>query len=113
MVQAPRLDRAVFEVSGPEARPFLQTLITADIAGLDAAPVIYAGLLSPQGKLITDFFLWAHGEGVLVDVNVSRAEDLRRRLTMYRLRAKVEINARAIGVFAGPAPSALIKAEDP
>ena len=114
MAEAPRLDRAVFEISGPDARPFLQNLVTADVDQLDSAPVIYTGLLNPQGKLIADFFLWALDGGALVDVNAARAEDLRRRLALYRLRAKVEITDRPeIGVFAGEAAGAIAIAGDP
>jgi folate-binding protein YgfZ len=104
----------VFEVTGPDARDFLQNLVTVDVDRLDREPVLYSGLLSPQGKVIADFFLWAKAGGVLVDVNVTRAEDLRRRLTLYRLRAKVEIADRPdLGVFSGRISDVLAAAPDP
>lgn len=94
-----RLDRTLLRVSGPEARPFLQNLLTQDVERLASRPLLYAGLLTPQGKLITDMLLWAAPEdAVLIDVATARAEDLQRRLTMYRLRAKVEIDRLDQGV---------------
>ncbi|MBI1185768.1 MAG: folate-binding protein [Alphaproteobacteria bacterium] len=85
------LDRAVIRAAGPDARPFLNTLVTQELARLDQSPVTYAGLLSPQGKVTCDFLVWREGDGVLLDVPRARAADLVRRLSMYKLRAQVEI----------------------
>lgn len=81
-------DRAVLRVSGDDVRGFLQGLVTNDVAG--AMPV-WAALLSPQGKVLFDFILWADGDDVLVDCEATQADALSRRLGMYRLR-------RAIGI---------------
>lgn len=110
-----RLDRVVFAVRGPEWAAFLQNLLTADIDRLESEPALYAGLLNAQGKLISDFILWKAEDGVWIDVNASRAEDLRRRLTLYKLRAKVEIGPveEGLGVFSGAAPGARASAADP
>lgn len=100
-------DRAVLRVAGPDARDFLQGLVTNDVRRLDDGPV-YAALLSPQGKYLFDFFLVADGpEAVLVDVKADRAAALAQRLAMYRLRAKVAIapDARVVVVGAGAAPA--------
>jgi hypothetical protein len=87
-------DRAVIALSGPEARDFLQGLITNDIAQLAPGKGLYAALLTPQGKILFDFLI-AEGDGaVLLDVAASARDALLKRLTMYRLRAKVEIEAR-------------------
>ena len=94
-------DRAVLRVSGPDARDFLQGLVTNDVRRLDAGPV-YAALLSPQGKYLFDFFLVASGEDVLVDVKADRAAALAQRLGMYRLRAKVAIEPTGLAVVVGP-----------
>ena len=84
-------DRAVLRVDGPDARAFLQGLVTNDVRRLDDGPV-YAALLSPQGKYLFDFFLIADGgEAVLVDVKADRAAALAQRLGLYRLRAKVTV----------------------
>jgi len=95
-------DRAVLAVSGPEARDFLQGLITNDIAALRPGIGLYSALLSPQGKILFDFFL-AEGDGaVLIDCALAARESLLKKLRQYRLRAKIEIEARGqLGVYAG------------
>lgn len=84
-------DRAVLRVSGGEAAKFLQGLITNDIGKANAGRAIHAGLLSPQGKLLFDFFVVGAGDGYLVDVAKDQASNLAKRLGFYKLRADVEI----------------------
>ena len=92
MTELIRLEnRGVIEVKGADARDFLQGIITNDIAGADEGRAIYAGLLTPQGKLLFDFFLFAEGTRYLIDVDSVLAGDLLKRLLFYRLRAAVEI----------------------
>ena len=79
--------RRILRLSGPDTREFLQGLVTNDIRKLDQAP-IYAAILTPQGKFITDFFLSADGDSVLLDVAEADADALVQRLTMYKLRAE-------------------------
>jgi folate-binding protein YgfZ len=87
-------DRAVIALSGPDARPLLQGLITQDIERLSPDRALYAGLLTPQGKILFDFLV-VEGEGaVLLDCVTELADALVKRLTMYRLRARVEIARR-------------------
>jgi hypothetical protein len=81
-------DRAVIRVSGEDARGFLQGLVTSDVNG--ALPV-WAGLLTPQGKCLFDFMVWSDGEGLLLDCEAAAAEDLIKRLTIYRLRRQIRI----------------------
>jgi folate-binding protein YgfZ len=84
-------DRAVLRVAGDDPRGFLQGLVTADVLGLTAAAPRWSGLLTPQGKALFDFLLWADGDAVLIDCEAARAEALTRRLTMYRLRRAITI----------------------
>jgi folate-binding protein YgfZ len=86
--------RGVLRVRGPDAGKFLQGLITNDIAKAQRANAIHAGLLSPQGKVMFDFFVVADGEGFLIDVAQARADEFTKRLGFYRLRAQVEIEAQ-------------------
>lgn len=87
-------DRAVIAVAGPEARPFLQGLITNDIERLAPGTGIYAALLTPQGKILFDFLL-AEGDGaILLDCAAAARDTLAKRLSMYKLRAKVTIEPR-------------------
>ncbi len=83
-------DRSLLRVTGPERQDFLQGLVTNDVRRLRDG-MVYAAMLSPQGKYLADFFLVPRGETILIDVHSGLAEMLLRRLTMYRLRAKVEI----------------------
>ncbi|HEV2561592.1 MAG TPA: hypothetical protein VGT78_05570 [Rhizomicrobium sp.] len=105
-------DRAVIALSGPEARSFLQGLITNDINRLAPDRPLYAALLTPQGKILFDFLI-AEGDGaVLLDCAAASRDALVKRLSMYRLRAKVEIEAREqLAVIWGDLPS--IAFDDP
>jgi folate-binding protein YgfZ len=108
-------DRAVLRIAGPEAREFLQGLVTNDVRRLDAGAV-YAALLSPQGKYLFDFFLVADGDAVLLDVKADRAAALAARLGMYRLRAKVTVAPAGLDVVVGggpPPPGAVADPRDP
>ncbi len=81
-------DRSVVRLSGEDVRGFLQGLVTSDVAG--ELPV-WAGLLTPQGKCLFDFFVWADGEDLLLDCEADAADDLIKRLTVYRLRRPIRI----------------------
>jgi folate-binding protein YgfZ len=96
-------DRAVIAISGPEARDFLQGLVTNDVVGGLAPNVgLYAALLSPQGKILFDFLV-TEGEGaLLLDVAQTSLDALLKKLKMYKLRARIEIEARPqLGVYVG------------
>jgi len=91
MTREGRVERSLIAVTGPDARPFLQNLLTQDLDKLDNEGVVYAALLSPQGKINADMFVWARNDGLLLDVDPTRAADLLRRLSMYKLRANVTL----------------------
>jgi folate-binding protein YgfZ len=84
-------DRALLRLSGEEVRAFLQGLVTHDVALLAPERPLWAALLTPQGKVLFDFLLWADGDEVLVDCEAEAAADLAKRLTLYRLRRKIHI----------------------
>lgn len=86
-----RLERTLIRVSGPDARGFLNNLLTQSLDHLVAGPPRYGALLTPQGKVIADMLIWGRGESFVLDADPSRGADLLRRLTMYKLRAQVEI----------------------
>lgn len=81
-------DRAIVRLSGGEVREFLQGLVTQDVNG--ALPV-WAGLLTAQGKCLFDFLVWADGEDLLLDCEADAADDLVKRLSIYRLRRPIGI----------------------
>ena len=81
-------DRAVIRLSGDDVRGFLQGLVTSDVSG--DLPV-WAGILTPQGKCLFDFLLWADGEDLLLDCEADAVDDLIKRLSIYRLRRPIII----------------------
>jgi len=76
------------EDTSEDVPAFLQGLVTNDVKGV--LPV-WAGLLSPQGKVMFDFLVWPDGDGLLLDCEASAADALAKRLTLYRLRRKISI----------------------
>ncbi|MBK5928494.1 YgfZ/GcvT domain-containing protein [Rhodobaculum claviforme] len=102
-------DRRVLRISGADRIGFLQGLVTNDMRKLAHGPV-YAALLTPQGKYLADFLLIEDDESVLLDVHADLADGLARRLTMYRLRADVQIAPTDLKVSRGlgtPPPGAV------
>ncbi|MGO8740256.1 CAF17-like 4Fe-4S cluster assembly/insertion protein YgfZ [Rhodoblastus sp.] len=106
-------DRGVVRVGGPEARGFLQGLVTGNALTLQPGEARWAALLSPQGKILFDFLMSVKAEAngpdeILLDVKHDMTADLVKRLTLYKLRAKVEIadESDLLGVVAlyGGAP---------
>lgn len=113
-------DRALIRVGGPDAQHFLQNLVTADIDGIPEQGASACALLTPQGKILFDFLIYRTQEGYLIDAPAAAAPDLLKRLTFYRLRAKVDLELLddGIGVIAvldGPveAAGALTAVTDP
>lgn len=93
-------DRTVLRITGADAQGFLQGLITNDV-GKAGQGLVYAALLTPQGKYLFDFFLARDGDGFLLDVQTDRAGALAQRLSMYRLRADVQITKADLQVNRG------------
>src|SRR4051812_986433 len=81
-------DRAVVRLSGEDVRGFLQGLVTSDVEG--ELPV-WAGLLTPQGKCLFDFMVWSNGGDLLLDCEAAAADELIKRLAIYRLRRPIRI----------------------
>ena len=93
--------RAVLAISGADARAFLQGQITNDIDQLTPCAPLYAGLLSPQGKCLFAFILFAvDGDSILLDCAATQAESLAKRLSMFKLRRAVSIAPTPLAVFA-------------
>jgi len=81
-------DRAVVRFTGEDVRGFIQGLVTSDVTG--ELPV-WAGLLTPQGKCLFDFIVWSDGDDLLLDCEAAAADDLIKRLSIYRLRRPIRI----------------------
>ncbi len=99
-------DRTVLEITGTDRLDFLQGLVSNDLGRLKDG-LVYAALLTPQGKYLADFFLVPGAEHILIDVKDSLADGLARRLAMYKLRADVRIVISPLAVTRGlgPAPA--------
>jgi folate-binding protein YgfZ len=95
-------DRALIRIAGEDVRGFLQGLVTQDMAAVTPDTPLWAGLLTAQGKALFDFLLWApRGSGadsILIDCEAAQREALLRRLTLYRLRRPITIEAVQGGV---------------
>jgi folate-binding protein YgfZ len=81
--------RGVLTVAGADRRTFLQGLISNDINKVNGSRAIYSGFLTAQGRFLHDFFIAEIGDTFFIDCERDRLDDLRRRLSLYKLRAKV------------------------
>jgi len=91
-VQATALTRrGLLRIGGASARSFLQGLVTNDVEQVSETTPVYAALLTPQGKFLHDFLIVQWGDVLMLDLEAERLADLLRRLTMYRLRAAVDL----------------------
>ena len=108
-VSAPLARRALLRVGGPEARPFLNRLLTQEVGTLGAGELRYGALLTPQGRVLYDLFLFGEPDAVRVDVAADRRDELLAKLKMFRLRAAVTLDLDDDPVFAawgeGEAPA--------
>lgn len=88
-------DRGVIAFTGKDARLFLQGLITNDVENVASPRLIYGAILTPQGKLLYDFFIAENNDTLLMDCNSTVIFDLIRRFNLYKLRADVNIEDRS------------------
>ncbi len=103
-------DRAALRMHGPDAAKLLQGLITNDIAKARDGAAIHAGLLTPQGKILFDFFVVPYEEGFLLEVAAGQVADLMKRIVFYRLRAQADIVAEpsySVAAIWGERPATL------
>jgi folate-binding protein YgfZ len=84
-------DRGVVRVTGADAEKLLQGIVSNDMELLASQSAIHTALLTPQGKILFDFFVVNSGDGFLLETARDEAADLAKRLNLYKLRAKVDI----------------------
>ncbi|HVT56139.1 MAG TPA: folate-binding protein, partial [Xanthobacteraceae bacterium] len=91
-------ERSVLRISGEDARHFLHNLVTSNIEALLPGEARFAALLTPQGKVLFDFFVLAiaedEGGGFFLDAPKALAPELAKRLGFYKLRARVAVEPR-------------------
>lgn len=100
--------RRIVTIAGADALSFLQGLVTNDVLPLARGPgIVWAAMLTPQGKYLADFMVVNTGEALLLDLPEGVADATLRRLSMYRLRADVQIAPSPLSVTRGigPAPA--------
>ena len=94
------MSRAIYAITGADKESFLQGLVSNDVKNLQKG-LVYAALLTPQGKYLADFFLIPAGDTILLDIDTSIAAPTIQRLSMYKLRADVAINETALHLHRG------------
>ena len=84
-------DRAILYINGPDAKDFLQNLISNDINKVSDSSSCFASLLTPQGKFLYEFIVVKHKSGYFIDCEKSQSEEIFKQLNLYKIRSKVEI----------------------
>ncbi len=84
-------DRGIAELTGADRVPFLQGLVSNDVELAAPGRAVWAALLSPQGRWLADFFVFADGDRLLLDCAAADLALLIPRLSRYRLRAQVTL----------------------
>ncbi len=97
--------RRLVTLTGPDALPFLQGLVTNDVLRLTSPGIVYAALLTPQGKYLADFFVVQTGAELLLDLAEPQADGVLKRLTLYKLRAQVQMAPSPLSVCRGLGPA--------
>ena len=98
------MGRKVLRIGGADRVQFLQGLVTNDLGRLKDG-LVWAAILTPQGKYLADFFLADEGAAILLDADADQASGLAQRLALYRLRAAVTIEESPLSVFRGTGPA--------
>src|SRR5215469_10716932 len=110
-------DRGVLTVTGEDRQSFLQGLVSNDVTKVATQRAIYAGLLTAQGRFLHDFFIAECRGAFALDAEAARLDDLRRRLSLYRLRSKVTLSAAGdlavVALFGERALSSLGLVDEP
>lgn len=108
-------DRGVVEVAGPDAAKFLHGILTQDVKSIAPGDLRFAALLTPQGKIIVDFFIFAkageEGTVLLLDCAADMVETLLDRLKFYKLRAAVTLTDRSAEYASVAFPEAAARPE--
>lgn len=110
---ATRSNVGVIRIGGEDRDSFLQGLISVDVTRLTADTSLYGALLTPQGKYLYDFFLTRKADGsILMQTEADRLAGLLKKLTMYKLRSKVDLQEltgafKTVVVYGDGTPEAL------
>ena len=110
-------ERSVIAIEGDDRIAFLQGLVSNDVGAAAPRRAVWAALLTPQGKWLADFFVFADGDRLLLDCEAAQVPMLLPRLSRYRLRMKASLQAEpGLTVYVawnGPPPAGGIVAPEP
>ena len=84
-------NRGILKVSGEDKCEFLQGLVSNDVTNISDSSAIYAAMLTSQGKFLFDFFMYQWKSSILIETEGERLAQLKKRLNMYKLRAKIDL----------------------
>ena len=84
-------NRAILYINGPDAKDFLQNLISNDIHKVTDNFSCFASLLSPQGKFLYEFIVAKHKSGYFIDCEKTQSEEIFKQLNLYKIRSNIEI----------------------
>jgi folate-binding protein YgfZ len=87
----PLAERGLLRIAGDDARAFLQGLVSNDVRRVSPDRAIWAAFLTPQGRYLHDFFLCELDRALILEGEATRLSDLKRRLSIYKLRSRVTI----------------------
>lgn len=90
----PMPHRAVLAAVGSDTISFLNRILTCNVETLEPGDGVYGALLTPQGKILTDMFVFKSDSGLLIDLPVSKFDAMHKRLNMLKLRADVTLEKR-------------------
>ena len=96
----PLTDRTILRIAGDDRIDFMQNLVTQDVARPQNGACVMAALLTPQGKLLYDFLVYVEEDALLIDCEAAEAEALAKKLSLYKLRADVTIEATDLHIYA-------------
>jgi tRNA-modifying protein YgfZ len=110
--------RGVIGITGADRVGFLNGLVSNEVGNVAPGTSVWAALLSPQGKYLSDFFIFAAGEALLLDVLAADIPVLMPKLRRFKLRAAVELadmsaDYAVYAAWDGPPPAAVVSAPDP
>ena len=83
-------DRGFIQVKGPEAKDFLQNIVTNDLEKVTNESTIFSSILTPQGKYLFEFFVIKLGDNFLLENEKKSTEEIIKVLNFYKLRSKVD-----------------------
>src|SRR3989339_1876804 len=91
LMYIPLENRGLIKIEGPDARDYLQGLVSQDMSRVTATQAVYSAFLTPQGKFLFDFFCFELGGALMLDCEADRRSDFFKRLNLYKLRSKVTL----------------------